>query len=622
MSDFLAKITAQLDMAQAEGKMNAFLKDRKVKVDVDLNTGNVNINNLISQIKSQFGQAGNVAGSNFAQNANSALNKIDLSRTKTEIKNLQNSLQNFGFNNSSISNITKELNNLKVSVTGISHELNGNRLNVTVTGVDDLGRAVTAVQSFNSQTGDLINTSSRVRESFKQMFTDADASKLSASISTLDANFVKLKGSVSQESTALAKLKQDLAGIKNIKGLENQQREFERITAEVNRLSTAYKKAKAEAASVAATQQLLTGKTVLGNQIETWMNRNTKAAKVYGTQLQVLQTQLQAVQNGTQLSVISNQFKEIQSAAAASGNLGNSVISQLIGNVTKLSPLFGMGTMITTGIRSIKSAVSSVYNLDTALIDLKKTTTMNNTDLESFYSNANGIAKEMGVSTEEIINQASAWSRLGYSSKDAAESMAKLSSQFAAISPGMDVDTATDGLVSIMKAYDVDVDDVLDGVMSKINIIGNTAATSNADIVNMLTRSSSAMAEANNSLEETIALETAAVEITQDADSVGTAFKTISMRIRGYDEETESYTNDVEVLNGKIADLTKTASTPGGISLFTDETKTEYKSTYQLLEEISEIYDELTDKQQAQLLEALAGKRQGQRICPYVQKCA
>ena len=283
MSDFLAKITAQLDMAQAEGKMNAFLKDRKVKVDVDLNTGNININNLINQIKSQF----------------------------------------------------------------------------------------------DSATGKVRQASQTVAQSVKQMFADADASKLSASISTLDANFVKLKGSVSQEST--------------------------------------------------------------------------------------------------------------------------------------------------------------------------------------------------------------------------------------------------DGLVSIMKAYDVDVDDVLDGVMSKINIIGNTAATSNADIVNMLTRSSSAMAEANNSLEETIALETAAVEITQDPDSVGTAFKTISMRIRGYDEETESYTNDVEVLNGKIADLTKTASNPGGISLFTDETKTEYKSTYQLLEEISEIYDELTDKQQAQLLEALAGKRQGQIVAATIK---
>lgn len=61
-----------------------------------------------------------------------------------------------------------------------------------------------------------------------------------------------------------------------------------------------------------------------------------------------------------------------------------------------------------------------------------------------------------------------------------------------------------------------------------------------------------------------------------------------------------------------IADLTKTAKSPGGISLFTDANKTEYKSTYQLLKDISEIYDDLTDKQQAELLEKLAGKRGGQ----------
>lgn len=181
----------------------------------------------------------------------------------------------------------------------------------------------------------------------------------------------------------------------------------------------------------------------------------------------------------------------------------------------------------------------------------------------------------------------------------------------------MDVDKATDGLVSIMKAFDIgndNPDEVLDGIMSKINIIGNTAATSNDEIVTMLEKSSSAMKEANNSLEETIALETAAVEITRDDDSVGTAFKTVAMRIRGYDEETESFTNNVEQLSGEIASLTKTASTPGGISLFTDASKTEYKSTYQLLKEISEIYDQLDDKTQAGLLEALAGKRQGQII--------
>jgi TP901 family phage tail tape measure protein len=192
--------------------------------------------------------------------------------------------------------------------------------------------------------------------------------------------------------------------------------------------------------------------------------------------------------------------------------------------------------------------------------------------------------------------------------------MAKLSAQFASISPGMDLDTSTDGLVSTMKAFGIEVEDVERKIMDNINRIGNTAATSNDEIVDMLTRSSAAMAVANNTLEETIALETAAVEITRSAESTGTAFKTLSMRIRGYDEETEELSEDLENISGEIADLTKTTSTPGGISLFTDESKTEYKSTYQILKEISEIYDELTDKQQAELLEKLAGKRGGQVV--------
>jgi TP901 family phage tail tape measure protein len=187
-------------------------------------------------------------------------------------------------------------------------------------------------------------------------------------------------------------------------------------------------------------------------------------------------------------------------------------------------------------VQEVRQAVTSVRELDTALVDLTKTTTMTKSQLEQFYYTANDTAKQMGVTTKEIIDQAAAWSRLGYSSAEAATKMAKYSSMFASISPGMDVDKATDGLVSIMKAFDIgndNPDEVLDGIMSKINIIGNTAATSNDEIVTMLSKSSSAMREANNTLEETIALETAAVEITRDDDSVGTAFKTVAMRIRG-----------------------------------------------------------------------------------------
>lgn len=108
-------------------------------------------------------------------------------------------------------------------------------------------------------------------------------------------------------------------------------------------------------------------------------------------------------------------------------------------------------------------------------------------------------------------------------------------------------------------------------------------------------------------------------EITQSAPEAGNALKILSMRIRGYDEQTDSYTNDTEELSGAIADLTKTAKTPGGISLFTDDSKQTYKDTYTLMKDISEVYDDLTDKKKAELLEKLAGKNRGNQIAALIQ---
>lgn len=385
------------------------------------------------------------------------------------------------------------------------------------------------------------------------------------------------------------------------------------------KLSVEYKKVASDIRSMNANLAKDSAIDSLRQQYQNFYSENGKAHKAFGKQLKSAMTEL-----ATGAEVPKQRLEELKSELIATKTackelgLTGQTWFQNLGDKIKSLTTYLSGAMIISKVLSVvKSGVSDVRELDTALVDLKKTTTMTEKELEEFYYASNDVAKQMGVTTEKIINQASAWSRLGYSSAEAATKMAKYSSMFASISPGMDIDAATDGLVSMMKAYNIgndNPDDVLDGIMSKINIIGNTAATSNAEIVNMLSKSSSAMAEANNTLEETIALETAAVEITRDDDSVGTAFKTIAMRIRGYDEETEEYIGDIEELDGTIANLTKTASTPGGISLFDDDTKSTYKSTYQLLKEISEIYDQLSDKDQAGLLEALAGKRQGQIV--------
>lgn len=356
----------------------------------------------------------------------------------------------------------------------------------------------------------------------------------------------------------------------------------------------------------------------LQNKMEKWLRTNTRASKAYGEAIQGLLKELRMLSaqgnvSTSDLNELSNAFKRIDQTAGAAGLKGKSFSASIKAAFQSISRYVSVSTLIYTAFSAIKNGVKEMIALDTALVDLQKTTSASETELREFYYTANDIAKALGATTQEVIQATSDWSRLGYSIKDA-QTMAETSSIFSSISPGMDITMATDGLVSAMKAFDIEAEDALDGIASKINAVGNTQAVDNQDIVNVLTRSSAAMKEANNTLEETIALGTAATEITRDADSVGNALKTISMRIRGYDEETEEYVGGVEELSGVIADLTKTASTPGGISLFTDDSKTEFKSTTQLLRDISKIYGDLTDKQQANLLEALASKRQGQIV--------
>lgn len=259
------------------------------------------------------------------------------------------------------------------------------------------------------------------------------------------------------------------------------------------------------------------------DKITSYLSRNTRLSKEAKERLEEYTRILRSDNGEANVKQIHNGFLEIVDAERQAGREGKRFI-----DIFKDKSMYGFAAKLAMYylsfydfVRYARNAITTVIDLDTALIDLKKTTTMSSADLERFYYDANDVAKQMGVTTEEIINQASAWSRLGYSSKEASTEMAKLSSQFAQISPGMDLDTATDGLLSAMKAFGIEVEDAERKIADNINRIGNTAGTSNEEIVDMLTRSSAAMAEANNSIEETIALETAAVEITRNAETTG-----------------------------------------------------------------------------------------------------
>ena len=56
--------------------------------------------------------------------------------------------------------------------------------------------------------------------------------------------------------------------------------------------------------------------------------------------------------------------------------------------------------------------------------------------------------------------------------------------------------------------------------------------------------------------------------------------------------------------------------------MFTDESRQTYKSTYEIFKEIAKIWNELSDKNQAELLEKLAGKRNSQVVAAAIKNFA
>lgn len=282
------------------------------------------------------------------------------------------------------------------------------------------------------------------------------------------------------------------------------------------------------------------------------------------------------------------------------------------GWAAQLAGMFSFYDVINLG----KQAFNVINELDYALIDLAKTTSMNESQLESYYYDANEVAKQMGVTTKEIIEQSGAWSRLGYNTADASETMAKLSSQFASISPGMDTDTAQEGLVSIMKAWRIDPDEVKSEIMDPINTLGNNFAESNQDIVEGMERSAAALAATGTTYKDAFALFTGAQEVLQNSEVAGRALRSISMRVHGYSENSEDglmeTDNKLKNVTGDLINLTKTAEHSQGVSIFKPGSTTEFKSLVDYFGEIHDIWDEMDQKQQNDFLQKAFGKTQAQ----------
>lgn len=260
------------------------------------------------------------------------------------------------------------------------------------------------------------------------------------------------------------------------------------------------------------------------NDVEAWAKKNSRALKQYGAQLEILAQQMRQAKSAGELSSLQNQFKNLKSEINAAGLGGLTFGDQLKRSFSRISQFTGIYA-ITSQVKQLpREMLQEVIKIDTAMTELRKVSTASASEISDYFDKAADSAYKYGQAINEVIDSTASWTRLGYNLEDATK-LTDATSLLAKVGSGLNVDTATEGLQATIRGFGM-VADEAEHVGDVINKIADTQPIDALGIINGLERSSSAMKEANNSLEETIGLITASTSVTQDATSAGTAWRT------------------------------------------------------------------------------------------------
>ena len=170
------------------------------------------------------------------------------------------------------------------------------------------------------------------------------------------------------------------------------------------------------------------------------------------------------------------------------------------------------------------------------------------------------------------------------------------------------IETASKSIISTMQAFGVEAKDAM-SIVDSFNAVGNRFAVSSAGVGEALLNSAAALAAAGNTIHESVALIAAANTTIQDPSRVGTALKTVSMYMRAAKTEAEEAGISTEGMADSVSELREEilALTGREVDIMANVETGEYKSTVEVLRELSKVWDKLSDTTRTNITELIGG---------------
>nr|DAG43420.1 MAG TPA: minor tail protein [Caudoviricetes sp.] len=397
----------------------------------------------------------------------------------------------------------------------------------------------------------------------------------------------------------------------NLQGVTDLESAFKALAIEAAKAGIEVQDLRTETEKFRAITQAKTNIANIQSQLMDYLEKFPKVEKVLAEPVQKLKAALadpNAYKDAGRLKQAMAELRaQAKSLGLESGNL-----------IDKFQKLFGqhLSTMITmAALHKMQEALRIVYQnvveIDTAVTELRKVSEYAGKSLEEYMGRAAEQAQKLGVSISNYINSTADWKRLGYSDEDA-ENMATYSTLLHNVGDGIDdVNTSSSYLISTLQGFGLLAKDA-ENVVDQIDKVANTQPITAQAIGEILTRSAASMKAANNDLAETISLGTAAYAVIQNAETVGTTLKSVSMYLRAAKSDLESAGESADGCANSVSELRSELKSLTGVDIMIDNKN--FKSTYQILKELSQVWDKLSDVTQANVTEMIGGKRNANAV--------
>ena len=598
------------------------------------NCGNARmvINDSVNGLNNSISQSGVNAGSEIANNFDNSMESVQASATETSgvIENLKTTLKTMHFDNSSIDAITKDIEELGFEVTNASVKMKDGNFDITVKGVDSLGRAVTEMRHLDSASGEisglgrsisqsfstsddvikdlnkemanfvklqsqisnmkvkignleaiggktnqvtelkrqleeLEDTYSRLMQTFmKKLTANADivpmddvarfddeivaaTEKAENKLRELDAKVADTKAKLAEDikikvdtditnsiskahsdfdklSTKTVELKQKLdllddikvdldtaAANNDIEGLIIANERYEKVLKDVKAQLDINKRAEKDALDATALQQAQDG---LSFEMSNWLKKNSAAAKDFGSRIQELQAQIRNCDKSS-LSRLRAEFTNIKKEAQLAGKTTQSLTDKIKNQFSKYSQYLSIASLYMYAWQGMRDMFNQVVAIDTAMTELKKVTDETDASYNRFLTNAASRSKELGTTIDGLVESTADFARLGYGFEES-QGLAEVANIYAVVGDEINgVEDATKSLISTLAAYKDEASGISDtdfamDIVDKFNEVSNNFAISSGGIGEAMQRSASSLRAANNTIDESIALITAA----------------------------------------------------------------------------------------------------------------